>query len=56
MILTSLTAYLLAQYADKTESKQGSLNIRASAAAMLSMLLAIVAGVQGVVFVWQVLA
>jgi hypothetical protein len=56
MLLTSILAYMLARYSDNTEATKGTLNLRASAAAFGALIMAILAGVQGALFVWQVLA
>ena len=54
MIITTILAYMLASYADKTEAKKGHLNIRAAIALLMAMVLALGVGVEMASLLWMV--
>ena len=54
MIITTILVYILANYADKTEAKLGRLNIRATIALLVAMVLALGVGVEMAAMLWHV--
>ena len=54
MIITTILAYMLASYADKTEDRLGHLNIRAGFALLVAMVLAIGVGAELAAILWIV--